>query len=165
MKKIIALLLTVTIVLPCLFAYAEQPTEKHWAEDYIVFLKDRGIVKGDSNGNVNPDNYITRAEFAQITNLTFGYSYNGTDSFNDVSSDKWYYEAMNIAKSAGYFKGDNLGNGNPDKQISRAEASVAIARILGLDTSDNNTGFSDDNEIPSWAKGSVLALKKAGIIN
>jgi len=165
MKKIIAVIISVSLLLPALTGFAATDFNGHWAAFYISYLKSEGIVSGDANGNMRPDDSITRAEFAQVTNKAFGYFNEGTERFSDVSENEWYYSAMNIALNEGYFKGDENKNGNPEKQITRAEAATAFARILKLDVSDTDTGFTDDSSIPSWAKGAVKALKDKGIIN
>ena len=43
-----------------------QDITGHWAKDAINSMGSRMIVTGDSNGNFNPDQNITRAEFAAI---------------------------------------------------------------------------------------------------
>lgn len=37
-----------------------------WAKEHMAALVERGYVKGDDYGNVNPGDYITREEFAQV---------------------------------------------------------------------------------------------------
>lgn len=40
--------------------------QNHWAKEDIEHLEKLGIVKGDENGNFNPDKPITRAEVAAL---------------------------------------------------------------------------------------------------
>lgn len=54
---------------------------------------------------------------------------------------------------------------NPDRNLTRKEFAVTIARLLGLDTSyTGETAFDDDASIPSWARGAIYAVSEAGIM-
>ncbi len=164
MKKIIAVILSVILLIPSFTVFADDYSN-HWSALSVRRLIEEGIISGDAEGNINPENMITRAEFAKVTNGVFGFNNEADSQFPDVASDKWYARDMKIAKETGYFQGDAYGNSNPEKNISRAEACVAYARILNLDTTDTNTGFADDSSIPLWAKGAVKAMKNAKLIN
>ena len=49
----------------------------------------------------------------------------------------------------------------PSASISRSELVVMIARTAGVDRAATaSTGFADDREIPSWAKGAVAAMNR-----
>jgi len=57
------------------------------------------------------------------------------------------------------------GTFRPDAYITRAEMAVMIARALGMAVgAEIRTAFADDQEIPTWAKGAVEALRQQGII-
>ena len=86
MKKIIALIIVCTLLLPAFSGIAaENDYKNHWAYDYINYLKENNVVSGDSDGKMNPENPITRAEFAQVTNKAFGFTEEGSKRFSDVS--------------------------------------------------------------------------------
>ncbi|MGI6498838.1 MAG: phosphodiester glycosidase family protein [Oscillospiraceae bacterium] len=56
----------------------------------------------------------------------------------------------------------------PDKNISRAEFALMLARSLHLDltsTAESSLPFADAAEIPDWATGAVKAAYAAGVIN
>lgn len=163
MKKILSIIITLSIVFSSFGVIGIAAESDHWAYSMIGGLLNDGTVSGDQSGNLNLDNYITRAEFVKTINRYFNLTEKSLSGFSDVSENKWYYDEMLIAKKAGYIKGDENGFANPEFNITRAEVSVIIARLLGL--SDNlNYNFTDLNEIPDWAKGSVGALYSKGII-
>ena len=60
-------------------------------------------MRGDIDGNLNPDNNITRAEFVTIINRAFGYETVGATPFNDVEDTDWYAEDVAIAYTAGVY--------------------------------------------------------------
>lgn len=168
-NKIIAALLTLSMLLSqCLImpTFAASDYEGHWAKEHIDKLITVGIVSGDENGKINPDNSIKRSEFVKIVNRKFNFTNVGTENFPDVSANAWYANEFKIAKAQGYLTGDDKGNANPDNPITRAEVSVIIARVLKLnDNYSSVKAFSDDSDIPSWAKDSVYRLNLKGYIN
>jgi len=169
MKKLISTILVLTMILvqvPAMGVGVRNDYSGHWAEEYISKLVEEKVVSGDANGNINPDNNITRAEFVKIVNRKFGYTAKTTDNFVDVASDKWYAEEFKIAKKQGYIKGDASGKANPDSFITRAEVCVIIARVLELKGDYTPaTRFTDEAKFPSWAKESIYRLNAKGYIN
>ena len=83
-KRLISLL-TVVALLFSFVAVNGADYDNHWGYEYIENLVRRGIVSGDNNGRINPDNSITRAEFAKIINLFFEY----TDYVEFLSNNKF----------------------------------------------------------------------------
>jgi hypothetical protein len=59
----------------------------------------------------------------------------------------------------------NDGTFRSTAKITRLELAVMIARAFGegLATLDS-TGFTDDKDIPAWAKRAILAVREAGIV-
>ena len=51
-------------------------------------------------------------------------------AFSDVGKDAWYSDAVEYMNSAGIMVGDDKGNFNPDKPVTRAEMAVIICRTL-----------------------------------
>lgn len=81
----------------------------HWAENYINLLAKLGIIKGDENGNVNPNDNLTRAEAAAMCNRLLGRSpdEHSADSckgeiivYKDCSAGQWYYADMTEATNS-----------------------------------------------------------------
>jgi len=137
--------------------------DNHWASITINNLIDKGIIQGDGYGNINPDNDLTRAEFVKMINKVMNYSELTGKQFKDVYDNEWYAKEFLIAKNIGYIQGDENGNVNPNNNITRAEASVVLSRVL-LITSDNKLLFEDENEIPKWAYESISGLVEEKIL-
>ncbi|GAE07982.1 S-layer homology domain-containing protein [Paenibacillus sp. JCM 10914] len=53
----------------------------------------------------------------------------------------------------------------PSQKLTRAEAAVllASAKKLELATESASTDFTDDADIPTWAKPAIVALSEAGV--
>ncbi len=137
----------------------------HWAESQIEQVKDLGIVVGYENGDIKPDSSITRAEFVTVVNKTFGFTVEGSTGFRDIAENSWYASQFKIAKEAGYVKGDDQGQANPDDLITRAEASVMLYQAAEL-TGETGLapGFADNMNIPSWALTAVGVMNEKKII-
>lgn len=55
---------------------------------------------------------------------------------------------------------------DPDQAVTRAQFLTMAMSVAGLEDLDGVTltGFSDDDSIPTWAKGAVSAALKAGVV-
>ena len=55
---------------------------------------------------------------------------------------------------------------DPDQTVTRAQFLTMAMSVAGLEDLDGITltGFSDDDAIPTWAKGAVSAALKAGVV-
>ena len=166
LRRTVTMLMAVLMVVSLIptSAFAAEDISSHWAIEDIMYLKDKKIVIGDENGNINPDAHITRAEFVTMVNRAFGYTNKATANFPDINANAWYADEFLIAKQAGYVRGDEKGNATPDRPITRAEVAVIFARILDLPLEGSSTGFADQEEIPEWAAPSIVAAKIAGLI-
>lgn len=83
-------------------------------------------------------------------------------SFTDVNDR--YKEAVDYMVDQSYTKGISATQYGTNNQITRLDAAVMIAKVLGFDESSNNpsAGFTDVPDNRAWA---VNALYKAGVIN
>lgn len=144
----------------------------HWAYELITGLCKKGIVNGYPNGTFQPDGTITRAEltklFVEAKDLRIIQP--ETPTFQDVAPNAWYYKYVETAADAGLVKGYENGEFHPDAKITRQEIAAIVARAMDLEkeaeeAAFENTGFKDDEQIASWAKGYVVIEKREGIID
>ena len=143
-----------------------------WARDAINGLAKAGVVNGKSDTIFAPNDTVTRAEFAKMLMGTLGLSSAAytTSSFNDVSTDAWYFDSVESAYNLGIITGVADGVFNPDALITRQDMAVMVARaaqIAGKDISEVSAGidFADAASISDYAKPAVEKLVKGGIIN
>ena len=101
--------------------------EGAWYYDAVMRLASEGYINGYPDGTFKPDAKITRAEMsAIISNICGDLKVAAQKSFNDVTSDQWFYdEVMNLA-NAGYLEGYPDGTFKPDNNATRAEASKLV---------------------------------------
>ena len=138
MKRLLALLiLTAFFAVPVSAAY----------ENYVNLAIGDGVITGDENGNVNPDNPVTRAEFAVIVTKFLNLS-GGINSFSDVAPHDWFHDAMVAANHHSILFGDEHRRANPYALISRQDAVTILGRFY--EAKNMNTSLSKD--VPQYAK-------------
>ncbi len=130
--------------------------EDHFA--YIVGYPDK---------TVHPQSSITRAEVATIffrllTEETRTANATKTNNYADVSSDKWYNQAVSTLSAMGIIKGDSRGNFNPNAPITRAEFAAIAARF---DKTENVAAASFGDVATHWAKPEISVAANNGWIN
>lgn len=145
----------------------------HWANPYVTFLASRGIISGREGGLYRPDEPATRAEFAALMAKALSAANipaKPVQIYQDVPASSYlagisnwlYYNNLDIHIADGeYFR--------PNKAITREELATLLDNIargvglrirsLGLDT-----GYTDANQIASYAKSAVTRLRAAGIL-
>ncbi|QAT42028.1 S-layer homology domain-containing protein [Aminipila luticellarii] len=158
MRRICTILLCGVFV--CVGAYVTTSPSyaAHWADQYLNNLVSQQIMRGDDEGNLYPDNSITRAEFVAMMNRAFGYSQKGSVSFNDVPEEAWYYDDIGIAKKQGYFTGIYPDTAGPDKPLKREEAVTMLCRALKIEgVQSDSLQFSDSRTFSSWSKDYINA--------
>ena len=88
--------------------------------------------------------------------------------YNDVAEDADYAGAVELLSALEIFEGDENGNFNPDKTVSRAEMAALICRATGLEemaeASKGATAFTDV-AASHWASGYINVANGNGIIN
>ncbi|MBQ6431352.1 MAG: S-layer homology domain-containing protein [Oscillospiraceae bacterium] len=172
-NRLVSMLLAVAMVFSMfvVVASAEGPAfsdiKGHWAEEIINDWASRKVVNGYPDGTFKPDNFITRAEFAQVVKNLLALTAKADKDFSDVAKDAWYYDAVMCVAKAGIMVGD-AGKFRPDDYITREEAFTAFARIVfGVGEDElpvDLSMFKDGNEVSDWAKDRVSALVREGIV-
>ncbi|MNC52167.1 Endo-1,4-beta-xylanase A precursor [compost metagenome] len=98
-----------------------------------------GIVNGYEGGTFGASLSITREEMAVMTVRIMKaagmepHKEREVVNFSDAAQISGFaLEAVNLMAEAGFIEGQSLGNFAPKSQTTRAEATVLVARILGL---------------------------------
>lgn len=138
---------------------------EHKSRRKIEALAERNIINGKAESVFDPDSGMTRAEFTAIITRGLGLPEKQIAVFNDVDTDDWYYQYVNIAYSYGIIKGVSETEFNPDGGITRQEAAVMISRaaqLCGMDTnisaeniSNAYSDFTDYKQVANWAGSSI----------
>ncbi|MDQ2087623.1 S-layer homology domain-containing protein [Herbivorax sp. ANBcel31] len=93
------------------------------------------------------------------------------ENFSDVSKEKYYYEAVGIAKKLNIISGVGDNKFNPETPIKRQDLMVIVHNALktaGLTIEDSNTSelekFKGASDISDYAIESIASLVKEEII-
>jgi hypothetical protein len=117
------------------------------------------------NGEFKPNGTVTRAEFLQTLYNILGNDESKDTDFADIKGNEWYYDCVKWGVANGLINGYEDNTFRANKQISREEAAVILARCVNLtDTSNSNGKFTDEASISSWAKSAVDKIAGAEII-
>lgn len=87
-------------------------------------------------------------------------------AFPDVDENAAYAQAAEYLNEIGIMVGDNKGNFNPDKAVTRAEMATVICRMLG-ETESSTANGSTFADVPAghWASGYISQAASLGIVN
>jgi len=135
LKKVLALVVVFSMML-CSVAFASFPDVNEDA-DYAVAvntLAALGIVGGDDQGNFNPDNTITRAEFTKIVCEIQGLkgdANKGATAFTDVPADHWASGYINMATNLKIINGMGDGTFAPENPVTYEQAIKMLVVTLG----------------------------------
>lgn len=133
-----------------------------WYADCVGFLEQKGIVEGDPDGHFRPEDPISRAEFAAMAVRMQELTESEVDRFSDVSETHWAYGYIGRAAERGWINGYGDGTFRPEDDITRAEATSLIHRMLGrtctkafVQSHPEWTSFSDVPET-FWAYVEIM---------
>ncbi len=139
LKKVLALVIALTMVLSTVaFAsYADVDYEADYA-GAVELLSALNVLKGDENGNFNPNNTITRAEFAAVVCRCLDLessasSAAGATAFTDVAADHWAAGYINLATQYGIINGRGNGIFDPNGNVTFAEAVKMLVVAIGYE--------------------------------
>lgn len=85
-------------------------------------------------------------------------------AFPDVSSTADYAEAVEYVSDIGLMVGDDLGNFNPNKTVTRAEMATIICRMLGETEGLTKSNQFSDVPMNHWANPYVAKAAELGIV-
>ncbi|WP_028308078.1 S8 family serine peptidase [Desulfitibacter alkalitolerans] len=160
---IIALALFILAAFPG-YTPAYSDTRNHWAVQEIDLLSAKGIIGGYHDGSFRPNRSITRAEFSKIIISSLNLDeeaynlYNVPSAFRDIPSAYWAKGYIELAYELGIINGYEDGTFRPERPIRRDELTAMLVRTLKVSSAFETTsdlGFSDENEIPGWARDPV----------
>lgn len=124
-------------------------------------------VVGYENGEVQPQNSITRAEVAAIffRLLEDGIrseNFTHQNDFSDVAADAWYCSSVSTLSRMGIIAGYPDGTFRPNAPITRAEFAAIATRF---DNNGDKTPVSFTDIIGHWAEGEITVAANHGWVS
>ena len=145
--------------------------ENAWYYDAVKYVTENGLFSGTETDRFSPDEAITRGMLVTVLHRSEGEPVvNYLMTFDDVSEDSYYGDAVRWAASEGIITGYSDTEFAPDKVISREEMAAVLERYAsykGEDTSARGdlAQFADQETISDWAVANMEWAVGAGIIN
>ena len=165
-KKRLSLILSLLLIISSInissatnTKFADVP-DTHWASKVIAKWsgEDYDVLQGDGKGNFNPSKGLTLGEIMTIISKTFGY----VQKQETQVTPSWAKESVEKAIAAGILpKTENI---DANKMITRQEAIKYIAIAFGIESSQGNTPFIDDQDIDKQYKPYIKAFYDMGYI-
>ena len=167
-----------TDVVEVIFAAVQQPSTdsanfsdvpaNQWYAPAVSYVTQRGLFSGVSETQFAPSQSMTRGMLVSVLYRFNGTSHTGSSPFADVSSNAWYGNAVSWAYANNLVSGVSDTSFAPDTPITREQAAVMLARYLkfsGVALESGTPDFQDTASISGYAKESVGAMQKAGLLS
>ena len=143
-----------------------------WASPFIQALVERNVITGFPDGTFRPNQPVKRAEFATMLQKAFNQNpvrQLNPGGFADVPTNYWASSAIREAYETGFMSGYPGNLFEPNQEILKVQAIVALTNGLGLIREDASndilaTYYSDAFSIPNYATNSVFAATKANMV-
>mgnify|MGYP002602359952 CR=1 FL=1 len=167
-----------TDVVEVIFAAVQQPSTgstnfsdvpaNQWYASAVSYVTQRGLFSGVSETQFAPSQSMTRGMLVSVLYRFNGTSHTGSSPFADVSSNAWYSNAVSWAYANNLVSGVSDTSFAPNTPITREQAAVMLARYLkfsGVALESGTPDFQDTASISGYAKESVGAMQKAGLLS
>lgn len=170
LKSLIAVVVLALTTAPA-FAFPDVEND-YWAAAQINLLSEQGIIVGYPDGTFQPDNNVTRAEFAAMAIRALGQEHTKVAqpvNFTDINEEYWAYEDIQKALYFDLISCDKQGDiFRPEDSVSRAESLSVAVNALTTETISLNKAkevlaqqYADANSIPEWF---IIPAGKAEIL-
>jgi S-layer homology domain len=135
---------------------------------YVDALSSRGILD-QYKGTLNPNEPITRGEFANLVSKAFGKPRIKPEiAFSDLPADATSKAAVVEATRTGFMSGFPDKSFKPELPIPRYQMQVAIVTGTAFAPSGDPTQslakFADGSDVPKWATAKVGTAIDAGVL-
>ena len=140
LKKVISTLAAVAILATSASAFAVSFPDVDANASYagaVEALTTLGVVNGDDNGKFNPENTVTRAEFAKMVVEALGAGSEAASSTDTKFVDAkghWAAGYIEVGVSKAFINGYDEKTFGPDDQVTYAQAVKMLVAAIGYET-------------------------------
>lgn len=139
-----------------------------WFYSAVNYVTNHELVSGQSYNKFAPNANFTRATLAVALYNMSNANATGRESFSDVDSYDWFYDAVVWCSNKNIVKGYN-GKFNPDGDITREDLAVMLYRYAeykryNLKASEDLDQFSDADSVSAYAVEAMEWAVAEGII-
>ena len=131
-------------------------TQGNWAEAYIAFCVNRGIIAGRGDGTFGPSDNVTGSEAAKMLLVALGYN----TAYEGIGGATWEVTTNSLANMAGLYEG--LETINPSEPLTRDNAAQMIYNVLNANVVSYNWTFNTNgNTVAVQDKSDETLLENA----
>lgn len=150
MKKLVSILLSFVLIVSLLpHSHASASSLQKEMQAMVA----QGIITGYSNGDLAPNDYVSRGQFATFLTRALKLP-KGEHRFTDVPKNSSLAFGINAAASAGLISGYSATKFGPNDLITREQMAVMIDRALSylkIDKKSGEVNFVDRHLIKATA--------------
>ena len=158
LSKLLLSLATIMLIAFPAFAYPDV-TSDYWAAPQIKELTEKGVIVGYPDGTFQPDENVSRAEFASMAIKALGQEHTTIAqpvNFNDIEPGFWAYDAIQKALYFDLISCPPQGEAfRPDDTVTRGESITVAVNALTTEQISNikakevlSKKYADTNEVP-----------------
>lgn len=142
-----------------------------WAVEAIESLAAKNIINGVGDKRFNPSYNIKRADFLLMLVNVLELKGTAKSNFADVDSNRYYANAVGLAKDLGIVSGKGDNKFYPEENITRQDMMVIAEKALNSKVKVNNADknvlnkFKDVNNISPYAKQSLANMVNIKVVN
>lgn len=168
---------TLTITAGSASATTFADTTGNWANGYINFAANNGLLQGQktSSGTTAfyPSRNLTRGEFAVIMARYYGLDTSNTDVSNFADAKEiptWSAGAIHACSTQGIMSGrlntkTNRTGFNASANITRQEVLTVVSKLLPRGIVASTKSFTDSKYVAAWASTAIQNCVAADIID
>lgn len=143
-----------------------------WYAEAVDYCSEKGYFKGTSESTFSPEQSMDRSMIVTVLHRREGSPEPQTPaSFEDVSADTWYTDAVAWAAENGIVFGYEDGSFRPEKPVTREEIMAFFQRYvvyLGKTATTDDLriyqSFLDTSSVADWSRPAVQWCTSVGII-
>ena len=132
----------------------------------ILYLENKGIIKGYDDQTFKPEVTITRAELLKILIEAKGIhpTYSDYNSCFTDSGNEWYTPYLCYAKSVNWITGYDDGSSKPTQAVNKAEALKILLNSQNIATTTIKDKPFYDVPADDWSAPFIAKAKELGIL-
>lgn len=150
--------------------------KSHWFAGAVYALTEKDIIDGTTETTYSPYQSLTRAQLMKLLASSEATEEELAECgkmtlFSDVPAGKWYTAFVNWCAQRGIAQGMGADTFKPNSSVTRAQAAAFLIRFanysanITLTETVQQTAFTDDGQIPSWAREDIYTCQRTGIYN
>ncbi len=149
-------------------AFTDVP-KQFWGETYISELRKRGILDDFGTGKFDPNQPVTRGEYAKMLDRAFRDkpATTAAKSFKDIPTNYPRKEAIDNSVKLGFMTGYSATKFAPNQTIPRYQMQISVAKGLQLPVPTNTdtvlSKYSDASDIPKYAREKMAEAVSSGL--